>query len=1101
MTFGARLTTATVWYASFLNERTRKTKATSSLAARLCAHIGAFSELEIGFESRKLRGSLASGRARSPSTIEFGLARNLELRFSRKVAERSEGSNSRIGRSLANFPGIAPPALQSSPPETFLGESIEGGTNRRKGPEVSTVTSSEGSRQQFREKVLSPATTVLRSRWGYTTAFGCLNMPGCAAVGCNNRSEKGYIMKCFPRDPKLRKIWQERVARADWEPSNNSFLCHVHFEPQEWSITQSGRIRLKKNAIPSIFTITSTRKSPKKRTKVINNKNKNDCQDEFAIEFLEHDSERSSIGHLEEKDSDYQDTDEPALSFSKSNKYLSNSQMAGKPQTFQKSCQPVNSNVGDDGMTMISDDNILESDKPIKQDTLNRKENENNMTTSHCGSDEISEDKQIIATIIKQEVKPENISDKMYDDSYDEIEKKLKQICDGACTGDENYNNDDAAHPAVTALVGGEKKLVSNFKSENAECDAALSPNVNHSCLATNEIGHMLIDKRENVEIIFGTESGDEKGHTAQSISHDKCSVTNVENVVDSSLCIEDIICVKEEDKTFVDDIKENFGKDEIHVLPNMRAAMKRKRRTREEIMKSIKKSIKSVPEHEGNSSSNSDVLDNTERELDTTTGKPSVSAHSTENVKQDDAEMETAQFIIKVTGDPSDVNDIIQELASNAPENTVPQKFSVPYECEGPNTFVTSVITVLSPKNFKVSDDQSILHVKEEFRISNHQPSEVNLSPCSEQPLHLNQSFIEMRGLDPDETYSRLKNNMPCSDQEDQNFITNASLETQSFAYNTERSLENNSVCYNSYDYEHLQERIRIQENVIEKLTDQLIKYKNLENSLQNRSTAREGELREAEAVTHKMNTRSTSALLSISNKKNLESKQRLIEELSNRINYFEETNKKLMKTVTLESQQKRKLEGQIKQRDNRIKELNWKLEKASKYLDRAEKNTNTYRRKMLNMQTIMRRKKLLDEKMSRFNEMLIDSAKQEFSEKALSIAIEIRKASGKIGYNKLLNYGFPLPPLPALRKQCISEDFSDHNESEINRLPNISKKLISKGDKLRTIKSDMEIDTKDSGIPESATKESDFDGAETITGTVQDIFDENNDGSGFQY
>lgn len=92
-------------------------------------------------------------------------------------------------------------------------------------------------------------------------------MPGCSAVGCNNRSEKGYIMKCFPRNPELRKIWQERVARADWEPSDNSFLCHVHFEPQEWSSTKNGKIRLKKNALPSIFTVTSTRRSAKKKIK------------------------------------------------------------------------------------------------------------------------------------------------------------------------------------------------------------------------------------------------------------------------------------------------------------------------------------------------------------------------------------------------------------------------------------------------------------------------------------------------------------------------------------------------------------------------------------------------------------------------------------------------------------------------------------------------------------------------------------------------------------------------------------------------------------------------------------------------------------------
>ena len=93
-------------------------------------------------------------------------------------------------------------------------------------------------------------------------------MPGCSAIGCNNRSEKGYTMKCFPRNPNLRRIWKERVARADWEPSNNSFLCHVHFEAQQWVFSQKGRIKLKKNAVPSIFTITSTRKSPRKRQKL-----------------------------------------------------------------------------------------------------------------------------------------------------------------------------------------------------------------------------------------------------------------------------------------------------------------------------------------------------------------------------------------------------------------------------------------------------------------------------------------------------------------------------------------------------------------------------------------------------------------------------------------------------------------------------------------------------------------------------------------------------------------------------------------------------------------------------------------------------------------
>lgn len=116
-------------------------------------------------------------------------------------------------------------------------------------------------------------------------------MPGCAAIGCNNRSEKGFTMKCFPRDPVLRKIWKHRVGRADWEPSNNSFLCHVHFDPKQWIIPSNGKIKLKKGALPSIFTVTSTRKSPKKK---LNSKLPNRCDDEededYEVEYLENDT-------------------------------------------------------------------------------------------------------------------------------------------------------------------------------------------------------------------------------------------------------------------------------------------------------------------------------------------------------------------------------------------------------------------------------------------------------------------------------------------------------------------------------------------------------------------------------------------------------------------------------------------------------------------------------------------------------------------------------------------------------------------------------------------------------------------------------------------
>lgn len=52
-------------------------------------------------------------------------------------------------------------------------------------------------------------------------------MVGCCAVGCKNRTEQGYIMKVFPRDPTRRKEWAVKVRRENWTPSNSSYLCEV----------------------------------------------------------------------------------------------------------------------------------------------------------------------------------------------------------------------------------------------------------------------------------------------------------------------------------------------------------------------------------------------------------------------------------------------------------------------------------------------------------------------------------------------------------------------------------------------------------------------------------------------------------------------------------------------------------------------------------------------------------------------------------------------------------------------------------------------------------------------------------------------------------
>uniref|UniRef100_A0A8C4QJV2 THAP-type domain-containing protein n=1 Tax=Eptatretus burgeri TaxID=7764 RepID=A0A8C4QJV2_EPTBU len=42
-------------------------------------------------------------------------------------------------------------------------------------------------------------------------------MTGCCAFGCSNRSEKGFHMYRFPRNPERRKLWVKRVRRVGWE--------------------------------------------------------------------------------------------------------------------------------------------------------------------------------------------------------------------------------------------------------------------------------------------------------------------------------------------------------------------------------------------------------------------------------------------------------------------------------------------------------------------------------------------------------------------------------------------------------------------------------------------------------------------------------------------------------------------------------------------------------------------------------------------------------------------------------------------------------------------------------------------------------------------
>lgn len=52
-------------------------------------------------------------------------------------------------------------------------------------------------------------------------------MGGCAAPFCNNSSQKGYIMKIFPKNLERRALWTQNVSCKNWAPTKYSCLCEV----------------------------------------------------------------------------------------------------------------------------------------------------------------------------------------------------------------------------------------------------------------------------------------------------------------------------------------------------------------------------------------------------------------------------------------------------------------------------------------------------------------------------------------------------------------------------------------------------------------------------------------------------------------------------------------------------------------------------------------------------------------------------------------------------------------------------------------------------------------------------------------------------------
>lgn len=79
-------------------------------------------------------------------------------------------------------------------------------------------------------------------------------MTGCCVPGCSGSSKKGQRLFRFPRDSGRRKAWECQVKRDGWRPNDNSKVCELHFDQNQYEANrQDGRRLLKQTAVPLLF--------------------------------------------------------------------------------------------------------------------------------------------------------------------------------------------------------------------------------------------------------------------------------------------------------------------------------------------------------------------------------------------------------------------------------------------------------------------------------------------------------------------------------------------------------------------------------------------------------------------------------------------------------------------------------------------------------------------------------------------------------------------------------------------------------------------------------------------------------------------------------
>lgn len=748
-------------------------------------------------------------------------------------------------------------------------------------------------------------------------------------------------MKCFPRDPTLREIWKKRVGRANWEPSKNSFLCHMHFEPDQLTKTENGRIKLKRDAMPSIFTETSTRKSPNKQRMQIESEEVENPVGNGAVDESEDDN--YTLEYLD--DCEYEVT-------------LASRENVAKNSVIdfakgKKNCDFAYHIVSEKDIKGLEKENIIivsdENNKEIGKLIHNNESiiivaDENN---KEIGQIVVQED-SIGRSNNHMSTKP---SITVLDDHYDDIEQRMNQICNG-----------DDVTVTRTELKALEPKVADEGQANMT-----------------------IVRSQELVALNNGDEDNSINGEDAK-------------NDPDS----------------------------------NIEAAMRRQKKTRRDVMKSIERTIAKLSEgtFEGvkNDQLTRSILSLTRARQKGEREKRSLGhKRSSEFELGDLHSSKKSKFTIKVTG-------IMQGLDNS--------RLSGRQE--------RSIKSGVKEEQFAHYNGTDF--VEERLRGETNQPQSRN----TETSLKCDKDFAEgFEFISTEEFDKQLQQRRKTSAEEKGATLRKDDMQSALKTYTNKTKDPNRD----------LKQKINAQQEVISKLTNQLIIYKGLEAKLAALNLQLKAKTREIETLKGGVDKGSQMNV----QEKDEDMKEKTISVLTNRVNRLKEANRRLVQKIAVESQDK-KLGFHVKQKDMQIKELNWKLEKASKFLDRAEKNANTYKRKLVSLQTSLRRQKAVEERRNHFKELLIDNAKHEFSDASLRTALDIKNNCGRKCYEKLLSYDFPLPSLRTLRRRFPKEHITEEDWVE-EEGPDEGGEVIT-GDPLQMESTENEI-----------------------TGTVQDIFDENND------